>query len=281
MQVAVAAFDDAAEGIDLWLVDLQNDRQRKIVDCAPGLCLSPTFSPDGSLIAYERQEPAPDGGPGSSRIWLYDLATGETAPVFEDNQVLGVIPVWSQDGSELAFYDANAQGIRVINVEDGSSTVIPSFMGETGDFSPDGSQMVYTDIRRVGRQYYTQVWLADLRGEEGGVSPLFEESEEDSSPVWSPDGRWVAFARRRLDRQGGRGSQLTLLDITTGELQQLTDNADYNNTGFAWDVFGQQILIQRYDISSDLAKAEIWLYDLAADDLTLLVENGFGGSWLP
>jgi Tol biopolymer transport system component len=151
-QVAVAVFDEAAQGVDMWLIDLEEDQPRKIINCAPGLCISPAFSPDGSLIAYERQEPAPDETPGPSRVWLYDVASGETSPVFEDDQVLGVTPSWSDDGGALAFYDANVQGIRVVDLADGSSTIIPSLLGETGDFSPDGSQMVYTDIRRVGRQ---------------------------------------------------------------------------------------------------------------------------------
>jgi Tol biopolymer transport system component len=280
-QAAVAVFDEATGGVDMWLVDLQEYRPRKIIDCAPGLCISPAFSPDGSLIAYECQEPVPTGAPGPGRVWLYNVASGETAPVFEDNQVLGVAPAWDKDGGALAFFDAGAQGIRVVDVGDGSSTLIPSLMGETGDFSPDGSQMVYTDIRRVGRQYYTQVWLADLRGEEGGVSPLFDDPEEDSAPAWASEGNLIAFARRRLDRQGGRGSQLMLVDTATGEVRQITGDVDYNNTGFTWDVSGQRILVQRFNISADFARAEIWLYDLAAADLSLLVENAVAGRWLP
>jgi Tol biopolymer transport system component len=279
-QAAVAVFDEAIDGVDIWLVDLQNYHPRKLVNCAPGLCFSPAFSPDGSLIAYERQAPTPAGAPGPSRVWLYDVTSGESAPVFEDDQVLGAAPTWSQDGGSLAFYDANVQGIRVVNVEDGSSTLIPSLMGETGDFAPDGGQMVYTDIRRVGRQYYTEVWLADL-SREGGISPLVEEPEEDSAPAWASEGNWIAFARRRLDRQGGQGSQLMLFDPATGDLRQVTDDADYNQTGFTWDPTGRRILVQRFDISGDSARAEIWLYDLDADDLTLLVENALGGRWLP
>jgi Tol biopolymer transport system component len=91
----------------------------------------------------------------------------------------------------------------------------------------------------------------------------------------------VAFARRRLDRQGGRGSQLMLVDPATGDLRQVTGDVDYNNTAFTWDLSGQRILVQRYDISGDVARAEIWLYDTAEDDLSLLVENALGGRWLP
>ena len=263
----------------IWLVSRSGDSARQLFNCAPAACSTPAWSADGELLAYVRREPSSNGlAPG--RIWLYDLASGETAPLFQDNQVLGFGPVWSPDGSRLAFFDGNAQAIRVLELESGRVTVIPSLMGEVGSFSPDGGQMVYTDIRQVGRQYFPQLWLADL-SEEGGIRPLLDEAEEDSSPAWSPRGEWIAFARRRLDRQGGPGSQLMLINPESGELRQITDDAAYNNTGFQWDPTGQRLLIQRFNLETGSARAEIWLYDLGDESLARLVENGFGGQWLP
>ncbi len=278
-QIAVTAYN-ADLSTDIWLVGPDGRGARRLSDCAPGSCGAPAWAPDGELLAYERREPSFVGATGPSRVWLLEVETGDTAPVFEDTQVLGFTPRFSPDGRRLAFFDANVQAIRVIELASGQVTVIPSQMGEVGTFAPDGERIVYVEIRPVGRQYFPQLWLADLGGE-GGLTPLVENAEEDQAPAWSPDGEWLAFARRRLDRQEGWGSQLTLYNPDTGGLRQLTDDTTFNNTGFAWDPSGRRILAQRFDLEAIYGTPALWVYDLDTGAMSLLVENGFGGKWLP
>lgn len=278
-QMAVTVFDEGG-ATDLWLVDASGENPRRLTDCSPGSCAGPAWSPDGDLLAYERLEQALTGGSGPSRVWLFDLESSETAPVYEDNQVLGFGPRWSADGERLAFFDANAGAIRVVDLATGEGDLIPSQMGEVGSFDPTGGSMVYVDIRAVGRQYYPQLWEAEL-GVEGGIRPLFDDAEEDHAPAWSPDGERLAFARRRLDRQEGWGNQLMLYDFAEDRLEQVTDEPSINNTRFAWGPGGQRLLVQRFDLDVAYAKPEIWLFDLDTGEFTLLVENGFSGEWLP
>jgi Tol biopolymer transport system component len=279
-QIALTVFD--AEGAtDVWLIDASGANPHRLTDCSPASCSGPAWSPDGGLLAYERREQALTGGSGPSRVWLIDPASGDTSPVYEDNQVLGFGPRWSADGERLAFFDANAQAIRVLELDTGQGDLIPSQMGEVGTFDPAGDAMVYVDIRPVGRQYFPQLWEAEL-GADGGIRPLFsDDAEEDSAPAWSPGGEVLAFARRRLDRQEGWGSQLMLYDFSGERLEQVTDAPEYNNTRFTWEPGGERLLVQRFNLDVTYAKPEIWLYDLGADEFTLLVENGFGGLWLP
>lgn len=276
-RIAVVAYN-SDQSLDIWLVRRDGGGAQRITDCGPGSCSAPAWSPDGLQIAYERHDMT-EQGLAAGRVWLYDVQSSRAAPVFEDPQVRGAAPQWSADGSRLAFYDTGARAIRVLEVATGTSTLIPSEMGETGSLAPDGSALVYADIRVVGRQFYPELWLADL-GAGGGLAPLLEAAEEDQTPVWSPDGRWIAFARRLLDRTQGMGSQLMLYDVETGALEQITGDTAYNNTRFSWDAAGRSLLVQRFDLSSGAAEAEIWHYDLQTGSLTRLVDNGFGAQWL-
>lgn len=278
-QIAVTVLSNDAT-TDIWLIDIDGGGRRRLTDCAPGSCSGPDWSPDGELIAYERRSESLTGTPGPSRIWLYDVTIDETAVVFEDSQVLGYTPQWSADGSRLAFFDANSQAIRILELATGDTILIPSHMGEVGSFSANGLQMVYVDIRPVGQQYYPQLWFSSL-GPDDGVQQVFDDPKEDHSPSWSPDGRWIAFSRRLLDRSNGWANQLMLLDAESDELIQATNDPVMNNTAYVWSPASDRILVQRFDLEQTNATPQLWLYTLDSGDFTLLAENAFNGQWLP
>src|SRR5215203_5636488 len=53
--------------------------------------------------------------------------------------------------------------------------------------SPDG--------RRLAFVYRGDVWIADSRG--GRATPITSHMETDATPVFSPDGNWLAFSSKR------------------------------------------------------------------------------------
>src|SRR5881628_1483619 len=73
--------------------------------------------------------------------------------------------------------------------------------------SPDGKQTAFV--------YRGDLWLAPSSG--GRATPLTQHVETDSHPIFSPDGRWIAFASRRngnsdifaVPVEGGLARQLT------------------------------------------------------------------------
>ncbi len=73
--------------------------------------------------------------------------------------------------------------------------------------SPDGRQLAFV--------YRGDIWLAPASG--GRATPLTQHIETDAYPLFSPDGRWVAFASRRngnmdifaVPAEGGLARQLT------------------------------------------------------------------------
>ncbi len=278
-QIALTVYGDDVS-TDIWIFDLQTGNRQPITACDSALCDNPAWSADGQLIAYERRELTAEGLTGLPQIWLYDLQTGENSALFSDREVNGADPVFSPDGTRFAYFDVDARTIRVLPLSGGEGIAIPCRFGESGVFSPGSDGLVYVDIRPVGGQYFPYLWRADFAGEVG-LSPVFDEAQEDSSPAWSPDGQWIAFSRRRLDRQEGITAQGVLYNLETGELREITHDPDYNNTRFWWDPTGQQLLVQRFYLDGNLAHPELWIYDVDTERLSLLVENALDGQWLP
>lgn len=279
-QIALALYDENRD-TDIWLVAMDGSGLTRITNCLPdAVCTTPTWSPDGNLVAYERQEIALGGGLGPKRIWVYDLEKRENRRIFEDSQVLGYGAVWSPVGRTIAFYDANVQSIRVMDLNSGEQRMLFSQLWEISSFSADGQKLVYSDIRQVERGFYPQIWVADLNSE-GVPELLVSDPQEDQSPIWSPDGVWVVFSRRNLDWQRDWGSQVTLYNTQSGELRQITSDTIYNNAGYRWDMSSRYLLIQRYNLKASRPSTELWVYDLQTDELSLFTGDGFDGRWLP
>jgi dipeptidyl aminopeptidase/acylaminoacyl peptidase len=89
--------------------------------------------------------------------------------------------------------------------------------------SPDGSRVAYTvtEIDAEANEYRSAIWVAPL---DGSSEPRRFTSGErrDSTPRWSPDGKWLAFASNRGDGEK-TPANLYVLPAEGGEARRLTD----------------------------------------------------------
>src|SRR5205807_2632705 len=85
--------------------------------------------------------------------------------------------------------------------------------------SPDGKWIVYTVATpdMEANRNASDIWLVPTSG---GAPSQLTQSGHDSSPVWSPDGKTIAF----LSSRSGE-SQVYLLSLAGGEAQRLTKSS--------------------------------------------------------
>ncbi|MCB9437216.1 MAG: Ig-like domain-containing protein [Anaerolineales bacterium] len=278
--IAVTVYGEEELTADVWLINPDGSNPRQLTDCAPGACGRPVWSPDGRLIAYEYQARTEVGAIAPSRIWLVDVETGETAPVYEDNQVLGYWATWGPEGRVISFYDSNVTGIRIVNLETQDEIIIETQLPDAWSFARDGQSLLYSDLRQEDQRYLSQLWVARLSGDNVGRETFLDNPQEDQEAAWSPDGQWVAFRRRLLDGSQGLGWQLVLYNPTTGELRQATNDSGYTSRNIQWHPSGDLIVFQRYNLNVGYS-AEIWAYQLSTNQLYLLATDAFNGKWLP
>jgi dipeptidyl aminopeptidase/acylaminoacyl peptidase len=92
--------------------------------------------------------------------------------------------------------------------------------------SPDGRRAVVAVTRPDldADEYRGQLWLADTESD-GPARPL-TYGPRDGAPVWSPDGRWLAFLRVAATDASGPDSkpQLYLLPMEGGEPRRITQH---------------------------------------------------------
>jgi Tol biopolymer transport system component/predicted Ser/Thr protein kinase len=152
----------------------------------PGPYYDIALSPDETRVAYRDAEPEQGG-----YIWTLDLARGVRTKLTAQ-PVLGSGPVWSPDGTRVAF----AAGFGALHVKDASG------VGEEKEiYNRLGEPVVPTSWSRDGRflLYYTgntpktgmDLWVLRLKDQKA-VRLLDTESNEHFG-AFSPDMRWIAY----------------------------------------------------------------------------------------
>ncbi len=156
---------------------------------------TPAWSPDGRFLSYSTDRA------GKLDIWIRDLGTGADRRLTDLPNAAAVSGTWSRDGSHLAFLDQNG---ALYTVEVASGDVRPIFTAtfEPGrpTWSADGNVIALAAIKPYSARYregLSKILLVDVRTGAGTyVDPMPDRSIQtrgDDGPVWSPDGRKMAF----------------------------------------------------------------------------------------
>jgi eukaryotic-like serine/threonine-protein kinase len=151
----------------------------------------PRISPDGRFLARHRV----DSVRSNPDIWVEDLERGSTLRLTTSAE-LDVVPVWSPDGTQVAYRSGTLIKPTIgFAASDGSGVkrtmACPKSPCEPSDWSRDG-RLVLT----VGG---TDIWTIPV-GPEGQAQPLLTEPFTERDARLSPDGRWIAYVSDETGR---------------------------------------------------------------------------------
>jgi serine/threonine-protein kinase len=148
----------------------------------------PRLSPDGRLVAVSIREP----DRGQEALWLLDLERGTRTRLTEDGGV-NRWPVWTHGGTRIAFA-SNPNGTAwemFWKPADGSGEAQVLRTSEAVVMAPFSwsehhQTLAYYEVTSA----QADIWALPAEGEPVSVvsSPL-----DERAPMFSPDGRWLAY----------------------------------------------------------------------------------------
>ncbi|WP_312707347.1 winged helix-turn-helix domain-containing protein [Stenotrophomonas sp.] len=195
------------------------ERPYRLITATAGFETYPTLSPDGSQVAYEGANDDSATG-GAIRV-----QTSGNAPARQLLQppagASDRFPSWSPDGREIAFARFGADGSCQVLIASATGGALRQATRCDGtellsfDWTPDGRGLVFGSM--VGRYAHRGIRVLDLpSGQWRALQYEAGADDFDYAPRYSPDGRWLVFARNpqlgdlwRMPASGGTPEQLT------------------------------------------------------------------------
>jgi tricorn protease len=241
-------------GGDLWIVSREGGDARRLTS-AVGDETSPSFSPDGTMIAFTGEYD------GNRDVFVVPAAGGVPKRLTyhpADEFVLG----WTPDGKKIVYISWGNSfrhfefQLYTVPVDGGFPTQLPIPIAAEASFSPDGTHLAYVphiQWEAAWKRYHggqtTPVWIADLK--DSSIIKLPRDNSNDHYPMWVGD--TVYFLS---DRNGP--VSLFAYDTKTKQVSEAlhSDGLDFKAASAGPDaiVIEQFGAIKLYDLNTHQAK---------------------------
>lgn len=191
-----------------------------------------TLKPIGaSKIAFKSQRAG-----GTGEIYVADFDGFGAQAVTSDNAIVAK-PAWAPNRSALYYtsYARSNPDIFQHNLATGQRKVVAGYSGlnTSAAVSPDGTRIAMV----LSKSGSPNIWVANADG--SGLKKL-TSGVEDSSPCWSPDGKWICFATKKAERR-----RLAKIPAGGGEVIYLNTTGAANPTEPDWSPDGKWIAFTR------------------------------------
>jgi hypothetical protein len=162
----------------------------------PGVYGEPRFSPDGRRLALTVSSSS------GTNIFSYDLQRETMTQLTFGGHA--DVPVWTPDGRHMVFTSGSDYVIWWIRA-DGSGEpqrIIEAKNPVPWSFSPDGRRMAYRESHSDGIDILTlPLDTSDPdHPKPGNPEPFLETPSDKRVPMFSPDGRWIAYRSNESGR---------------------------------------------------------------------------------
>src|SRR5262245_51807944 len=180
---------------DIWTVEAIGGVARPVT-MHEAHDINPVFSPDGKWLAFSSNRY------GSYDVFVVPTVGGKPKRLTFDSAP-DMVSGWTPDGKSVVFASSRSTAFPptidsyTVSAEGGPERKLPLFEGKEAHVAPTGGQVAY--VRGPGTWYRRgyrgssndDIWVGNLDGTSQKRVSTFDG--QDSSPMWSPDGRTLYY----------------------------------------------------------------------------------------
>ena len=165
-----------------------------------------------------------------------------------------------------------ANAVDLLEGEPYESPMKPFGGVEQLDWSPDSKTIAYTCRKKTGKEYALSTnsdiyfYNVETKKTENKTEGMMGY---DQNPVFSPDGKWIAWESMERDGYEADKIRLFVMNLQTGEKIDYSAEFDQNSTNLAWSANSKSI----YFISCWQALTQVYRLDLASKKIAQITKG--------
>jgi len=235
-QVLFVAQRDDDKAAQLYVLPLDGGEARRVTSVPTGVA-QPKWFPDGKRIAF------------LSRVWT-DLATFDEQQKRLDEREAAKSKAMIWDAAPVSAWDVlvDDRELHLFAVGVDGGTPEPITLG-TGlelprravplesplyDIAPDGREVAFTADSDPAANFTDGDVYTLALGSKSAQNRTRGNRAPDAVPQYSPDGKWLAFARQKVVGFYGDTRKLMLLERASGTLRAVAPDWDRSADGLVW-----------------------------------------------
>ena len=184
---------------DIFVMDDDGSRRRRLTRNTTALDTNPRWSPDGKRITFTRYM---DRTKTQTTAEVFIMNADGTDPQrLTHNNVIDAYSCWSPDGTQIAFASSRSGEweVFIIDVVTLAVTQLTDVPSASPDWSPDGTQITFSRFITIPNGINPKtIYVMDADGQH--QRPVLPDPPLDGPPTlryfprWSADGQRILFA---------------------------------------------------------------------------------------